>query len=98
MADNPLRSELNNLERKLILLLNDFSNKDEEIAVLKTENAALKAQLTDREGQLSNFQNKDKISKLVNGMVVNENDTEALSGLLNEYIKEVDKCIAHLSE
>lgn len=98
MSDTPLRTELNNLERKLILLLNDFNKKKQEVEILKVENANLKSQLSDREDQLDNFQNKDKISKLASSMVVDENDTEALSNLLNEYINEVDKCIAHLSE
>lgn len=98
MADSPLRSELVNLERKLVVLLNDFKKKDQEIEVLKAENSQLRSQLNDKEDQLSNFQNKDKISKLVNSMVVDENDTDALGNLLEEYIREVDKCIAHLSE
>lgn len=98
MSDTPLRIELNNLERKLILLLNDFNKKKQEVEILKAENSNLKSQLSDREEQLDSFQNKDKISKLASSMVVDEGDTEALSNLLNEYINEVDKCIAHLSE
>lgn len=98
MSDTPLRTELNNLERKLILLLNDFNKKKQEVEILKAENSNLISQLSDREEQLDNFQNKDKISKLASSMVVDEGDTEALGNLLNEYINEVDKCIAHLSE
>ncbi|UXP30671.1 hypothetical protein N6H18_09925 [Reichenbachiella agarivorans] len=98
MADNLLRSELNQLERKLILLLNDFKKKDSELEVLKAENYKLKEVLEEKNRQIEGFQNKDKISKIVNGMVVDERDTEALGNLLNEYIIEVDKCIAQLSE
>ncbi|PIB34380.1 hypothetical protein BFP72_02545 [Reichenbachiella sp. 5M10] len=98
MADNQLRSELNQLERKLVLLLNDYKKKESEVSLLRDENDRLRAQIEERNSQIDNFQNQDKISKIVNGMVVDENDTDALGNLLNEYIKEVDKCIAQLSE
>ncbi|MCV9386887.1 hypothetical protein [Reichenbachiella ulvae] len=98
MAENRLRTELNHLERKLVLLLNDYKKKESEIEVLRAENDRLRAKIEDKDQQLAGFQNQDKISKLVNGMVVDDNDTEALCNLLSEYINEVDKCIAHLSE
>lgn len=97
MAENRLRSELNNLERKLVLLLNDYKKKESEIEMLKGENQRLRAEISEKDQYLAGFQNQDKISKLVNGMVVDDSDTEALSNLLSEYINEVDKCIAHLS-
>ena len=31
-------------------------------------------------------------------MVVDEENTAELKGVINDYIKEIDKCIAHLSE
>ncbi|MBU2914538.1 MULTISPECIES: hypothetical protein [Reichenbachiella] len=98
MAESRLRSELNQLERKLVLLLSDFKKKDAEIEMLKLENQKLKLHLEEKDEKMASFQNQDKISKIVNSMVVDENDTEALSNLLSEYINEVDKCIAHLSE
>lgn len=98
MSDNPLRSELNNLERKLVLLLNNHQKQKQEIEILKQEVKGLKQQVVEKDEVLSNFQNQDKISKIVSGMVANESSPEELGEVLDEYIKEVDKCIAQLSE
>lgn len=99
MSDNPLRSELSHLERKLVLLISEHQKMKEEIRLLKKENDELKAQVEQRGAEINSFQNQDKISKIVNGMVVSSEYTAAeLSDMLNEYIVEVDKCIAQLSE
>lgn len=81
------------------MLINEKQKLQQQLDFLKTENEALKSQLKDKEGLIDDFQNKDKISKIVNGMVVEQNgDTSELVDVLNGYIKEVDKCIAQLSE
>lgn len=98
MSDNLLRSELSNLERKVLLLLNQHQKNKDEIEVLKKEVEGLKGQLSDKEQQIAGFQNKDNIVKIVNGTVADESHAEELGEVLNEYIKEVDKCIAQLSE
>ena len=42
MIDNPLRSELNNLERKLILLLNEHNKLKRDLSAVQKENLQLK--------------------------------------------------------
>ncbi len=98
MSENPLRSELSSLERKLILLLSKYNKQKNEIQILERELGDLRAHVTQQDEIIADFQNKDKISKIVNGMVTNESDPSVLSEVLSEYIKEVDKCIAQLSE
>jgi hypothetical protein len=58
----------------------------------------LKNLIKDKETVLVDFQNQDKISKIVNGMAVGEGNSSELVEVIDEYIKEVDKCIAHMSE
>ena len=99
MTDNPLRSELSNLERKVILLINEHKKMKEELRLKSEENQALKELMAKKEDQINSFQNQDKISKIVNGMVDKSNGkAHELGDMLNEYINEVDKCIAQLSE
>lgn len=93
-----LRSELLSLERKAKLLLNEHQILKEEVDHLRKENSVLKDELNDKEGKLDHFQNKIKISKIVGSMVVGENDTSGLKEVIDDYIKEIDKCIAHLGE
>jgi len=86
------------LERKIILLIGNSQKQKQEVNALREEVGQLRMQLADKEAELEGFQNKDKISKIVNGMIAGESDPEHLGDMLDEYIKEVDKCIAQLSE
>jgi len=98
MTDNPLRSALSGLERKMILLIGDHQKLNEELKLLKSENQGLKNQVSQKSEMITDFQNKNKMSKIVNGMVVEENNTTELVDVINDYIREVDKCIAQLNE
>ncbi len=82
----------------MILLINDHKTLKGENELLKSQNQELKHHLKAKEDLIDNFKNKDKISKLVDSVVVNNGDTTELKQVINEYIKEIDKCIAHLSE
>ena len=93
-----LNSEFQALERRLKLLLNEHKALKEEIQFLKDENTQLKVSVKTKDDHLNNFQNKIKISKLVGSMAVEHEDTAELKQMINNYIKEIDKCIAHLSE
>lgn len=98
MQKSQLNAELQSLERKLILLLNDHKSLKGENELLKTQNDEMKQFLKSKEEQIDDFKNKDKITKLVDGVVVSGGDTTELKQVINEYIKEIDQCIAHLSE
>jgi len=90
-------NELTSLERKLSLLINEHRSLKEQISIQKEENLELKAVLTEKQEQLREFQNKAKISKLVSSIGVDKSDTADLRRKLDDYIKEIDNCIAFLS-
>ncbi|WP_258100772.1 DUF3450 domain-containing protein [Marinoscillum pacificum] len=98
MKNETLRAELNNLERKVKLLLSDYAQLKTDFDKCQTENQHLKAQINDQQSKISSFQNQSKISKIVESMVVGENDSEELKDVIDGYIKEINKCIAHLGE
>jgi len=98
MQKNQLNTALQSLERRLILLITKHKNLTGETEILKSQNQELKQLLKAKEDQIENFNNKDKISKLVDSMVASGNNTTELKQVINEYIKEIDKCIVHLSE
>ena len=79
-------------------MLSEHKALKDEIRFLKDENNQLKVSVRSKEDHLNNFQNKIKISKLVGSMAVENEDTAELKQMINNYIKEIDKCIAHLSE
>jgi len=100
MNNNPqsLGTELVSLERKVKLLLNEHALLKDEIVQLKRENDSLRQEANSKDEKLDDFQNKIKISKIVGSMVTDGDDTSDLKEIINEYIKEIDKCIAHLGE
>jgi len=98
MNSQHLNSELNSLERKVSLLLNEYKNIKLEVTHLKTENSELRGVLLAKEQQIADFQNKFKISKIADSLALSGDDSTELKQVLNEYIKEIDRCIAHLSQ
>ncbi len=98
MDKDHLIKELTLLERRIKLFINDHQSTQEQLRILKVENSNLKATLKSKEQQLTDFQNQNKISTIVGNITSKGEDANELKQYLNEYIKEIDKCIAHLSE
>jgi len=97
MEKDQLINELTLLERKVKLLLSEHKSMKEEVSQLKGENDQLKSNVKIKDEQISDFQNQNKISTIVDNVVAGGEDATELKQYLNEYIKEIDKCIAHLS-
>ncbi|MEP0368839.1 MAG: hypothetical protein ABJN36_20580 [Cyclobacteriaceae bacterium] len=98
MGNESLRTELNNLERKVKLIIGEHSQLQQEVQRLKSENENLKNKVDSHNAHLANFQNQAKISKIVESMIVEEGGETELKEVIDDYIKEIDKCIAHLGE
>jgi chromosome segregation ATPase len=97
MDQELLKTNLNGLERKILVLLNEHKSLKEEINSLKTENQDLKDSIKGREEQLSNFKNQIKISKIVDNLNPEDESVSELKRKVDDYIREIDKCIAYLS-
>jgi len=97
MSENSLSNKLKNLESKIGLLLDSHQNLKEGSKKLSHENKSLQGQIEELSTQLNDFQNQDKITKIVSSKTVEKEEATELKYKLNEYIKEIDRCIAHLS-
>jgi regulator of replication initiation timing len=97
MDQELLKTNLNGLERKLLVLINEHKALKEEVRSLKLENHDLKSSLKGRDDQLSNFKNQIKITKIVDNINPEDGTVTELKKKVDEYIREIDKCIAHLS-
>ena len=85
MNQETLKNNLQGLERKL------------QVTLLKQENQELKSGLRSRDEQLLNFKNQIKISKIVDNLNPEDGSSSELKKKVEEYIREVDRCIAYLS-
>jgi hypothetical protein len=97
MDQELLKTNLNGLERKILVLVNEHKNLKEEVKTLKKENQDLKAAIRVRDDQISGFHNQLKITKIVDSLNSEDGSVSELKKKVDDYIREIDKCIAHLS-
>jgi regulator of replication initiation timing len=97
MDQEALKTSLNGLERKILVLLNEHKALKEELKGLKLENHELRTDLKKRDDQLSHFKNQIKITKIADHINPEDGSVSELKRKVDEYIREIDKCIAHLS-
>jgi regulator of replication initiation timing len=98
MSNEEILSKLKQVESKLQQLIKEHSSLKKELKASIEENLTLKDSILRQNQDLKNFQNQDKISKIVSSMAEDTQKNTELKLKINEYIKEIDKCIAHLSE
>ena len=97
MDQDILKSNLSGLERKLLVLVNEHKTIKEELKALKLENQQLKSAVKLRDEQIAGFHNQVKITKIVDNLHPEDGSVSELKRKVDDYIREIDKCIAHLS-
>ena len=97
MNQEVIKSNLASLERKLTLLISEYKSLKEDVVQLKDENENLKGIIEVSKNQIRSFQNKINISKIVDNVAVEGENTAELKKTIDNYIKEIDKCISYLS-
>jgi len=98
MKRDRLNNELQTLERKIRLLITQYTQEKKTSEDLKIQNQELKELLSAKEQQISDFQNKIKISTIVDSISVGESEATEVKNKIDDYIKEIDKCINQLSK
>lgn len=81
-----------------MMLINEHKNLREEVKTLKMENQALRQSVQNRDNQLESFKNQIKITKIADRIHPENGDVAELKKKVDDYIREIDKCIAHLSQ
>jgi uncharacterized coiled-coil DUF342 family protein len=97
MDQELLKTNLNGLERKILVLVNEHKNLKDELKGLKRENQELKEAVRARDEQITGFHNQLKITKIVDSINPEDGNAPELKKKVDDYIREIDKCIAHLS-
>lgn len=98
MKRDRLNNELQTLERKIRLLMNQYTQEKKNNEDLNSQNLELKSLLTSKEQQILDFQNKIKISTIVDSISVGDSEAAEVKNKIDDYIKEIDKCINQLSK
>lgn len=92
-----MSASFEHIENKILQLIAKLDLTKKELLELRQENLELKNQLNVQNEELKNFKNRDKISKIAEGVTGSDEKATRLKHKINEYIREIDKCIASLS-
>ncbi len=98
MKRDRLNNEIQNLEKKVRLLINQYLQEKKKNDDLKNQIGELKGLLAAKDQQIMDFQNKIKISTIVDRISVGESEAAEVKSKIDDYIKEIDKCINQLSK
>lgn len=79
-------------------LLSRYADMQQKLSNAQEEIKLLESLLEEKEQQIKNFQNQENIVKIVDAIAGNTANSTELKLKLNEYIREIDKCIAYLRD
>jgi chromosome segregation ATPase len=91
-------SQLQDLELKLKKLLGEHENLKAKLSASISDNESLKNTIEKQKEDIKNFQNQEKITKIVTSIAEGTQSNTELKLKINEYLKEIDRCIVYLSE
>ena len=92
-----LNNLISNIEKKLSNLLSSYENLKEKNLKLKDENNKLISKIEDNSQIINSLNDKIKIMSISKSVDVSKNDIKQTKLKINEYIREIDKCIAQLN-
>ena len=95
MKQDELFEELRNHLGAVIL---KHQQLKEDYTDLKKENVLLNKQLKEKNVEIEGFQNQQNLSNIATSVVGKEGDSAALKRQINEFIREIDRCITHLQQ
>jgi hypothetical protein len=90
--------QIQNIEAKVHELVQQYQAGQDRLQAAHQEIARLQQVIQERETEIKNFQNQDNISKIVQTIAVDTASSTELKLKINEYLREIDKCIAYLRE
>ena len=93
-----MKTIINNIEAKLGKLIEKLNQLQLEKSDLQKNNTTLKAKLQDKEQQIVALQDKVKLMNISKSVDVDQEDVKATRLKINEYVREIDKCIALLNK
>ena len=92
-----LNNLISSIEKKLSNLLSSYENLKDKNLKLEYENDKLISKIEDNSQIINSLNDKIKIMSISKSVDVSKNDIKQTKLKINEYIREIDKCIAQLN-
>lgn len=93
-----MKTIINSIEIKVGELIAKYNKIQLEKSDLQTNNNALNVKLQEQEDQILALQDKVKLINISKSVDGTKDDVKATRLKINEYVREIDKCIALLNE
>ena len=93
-----MKTIVTNIESKLQKLITAYNKVKREKLDLQTNNDALTLKLKDQEEKILTLQDKVKLMSISKSVDINQEGVKATRLKINEYVREIDKCIALLNK
>jgi len=92
-----LNNLINNIENKLNNLLSAYQKEKEINLNLSQENESLVSEIRQKSKEIDDLKDKIKLMSISKSVDVSKGDIRQTKLKINEYIREIDKCIAQLN-
>ena len=92
------QEQLDSIESKLSKLIARYHQVQAERDKAQREIVELHTVIHKKDEEIKNFHNQDNIAKIVNTIAADAANATELKLKINEYIREIDKCIAYLRD
>ena len=89
---------VDSIEEKVEKLIARLTQIQLEKSDLQMNNDALNVKLQEQEKQIVELQDKVKLINISKSVDVDKEDVKATRSKINEYVREIDKCIALLNK
>ncbi len=86
------------LEQRITQLIASYHSVRESLDQARYVIHNLQSVIDAKDEEIKNFQNQDNIAKIVNTIAADAANATELKLKINEYIREIDKCIAYLRD
>ena len=93
-----MKDIINNIEVKLGKFIAKHQQVNNEKLILEQENNSLSTKLKKNKQELSVLQEKIKLMNMSKSVEVSKEEMKASRLKINEYVREIDKCIALLNK
>ena len=93
-----MKTIINSIEVKLGKLIVKLGQLQFEKSDLQQDNEALNAKLQEQEKKILALQDKVKLMNISKSVDIDKDDVRSTRLKINEYVREIDKCIALLNK
>ena len=93
-----MKTIINNIEVKVGKLIAKYDQLNAEKLHLQRNNNTLNVRLQDKESQIAALQDKVKLMNISKSVDASKEEVKSTRLKINEYVREIDKCIALLNK